>query len=83
MKESSPTSECSFPCTKVLKLIEDRTVEANMGISIPPYKKVDGYRYIHIYVDYPQESFDEASIDLGVMFAFDENGKMRARRYVN
>lgn len=75
--------DCSFPCTKVIKFIEDRKVPANTGISIPPYTKVDGYRYINLFVEYPQESFDEEPVDLGAMFAFDEAGTMHARRYVN
>lgn len=61
----------------------DREVPANMGISLSPYTRIDGYRHINIFVRFTQKDADEPPVDLGVMFAFDKNGTMGTRRYVN
>jgi hypothetical protein len=61
----------------------DKDVPPSVGISIPGYKPVDGYRHINIFVRFNQEKPDEAPVDLGVLFAFDTKGTMSARRYVN
>lgn len=74
---------CSYPCTKVIKFMEEREIAPNIGISIPPYTNIDGYRHINIFVRFSQAEADEPPVDLGVIFAFDRNGKMGARRYVN
>lgn len=74
---------CDRPCTKVLQLLTDREISANTGMSMPPYTKIDGYRYINIFVKFNQEEADEEPVDLGVIFAFDKNGEMGSRRYVN
>lgn len=74
---------CVRPCTDIVKFMTDKEVPANVGISIPPYTNIDGYSYINIFVRFTQEKPDEPPVDLGVMFAFDEKGTMRARRYVN
>ncbi|MBC7777871.1 MAG: hypothetical protein H7246_20730 [Phycisphaerae bacterium] len=75
--------DCSFACSKVVKLIENKSVPANTGISLPPYTNIDGYRFINIFVKFDQEKSTELPVDLGVVFAFDERGEMGARRYVN
>ena len=54
-----------------------------MGISLPPYTGIDGYRYINIFVQFDQTAANEPPVDLGVVFAFDANGSLGARRYVN
>lgn len=74
---------CFFACTKVVKFMTDHEVPANMGISIPPYTEIDGYRYINIFVRFSQKEAVEQPVDLGVIFAFDAMGTMGARRYVN
>jgi len=74
---------CGFPCTTVVKLLTDKEIPANVGISMPPYTEVDGYRHVNIYVRFDQKEFDEEPVDLGVIFAFDGDGEMGARRYVN
>ena len=74
---------CSMPCTKVVKMLTDHEIPANTGISLPPYTEVDGYRHINIFVTFTQEQAGEPPVDLGVVFAFDANGTMGARRYVN
>jgi len=79
----TPSRTCYPPCTKVVKLITDRDVPANTGISLPPYTEVDGYRHINLFVRFSQQRADEPPVDLGVIFAFDANGTMGARRYVN
>ncbi|HEX9667191.1 MAG TPA: hypothetical protein VGA95_11635 [Thermodesulfobacteriota bacterium] len=61
----------------------DEDVPANIGISKPPYKNIDGYRYINIFVRFTQKEADEPPVDLGVIFAFDTGGDMGARRYAN
>ena len=76
-------SKCNPACTKVIKFYTDKEIPANTGISQPPYNSVDGYRYINIFVTFTQETANEQPVDLGVIFAFDEQGTMRARRYVN
>jgi hypothetical protein len=72
-----------MPCTKVVQFMTDREIPANTGISLPPYTEVDGYRHINIFLTFTQEKADEPPVDLGVIFAFDANGTMGARRYVN
>jgi len=61
----------------------DFEVPAGVGISQPPYTKIDGYRYINLFVRFSQTAADEPPVDLGVVFAFDAGGTMGARRYVN
>ena len=74
---------CNPACTKVVKLLTDHEVPPNVGISMPPYTNIDRYRYINIFVRFSQAAADEPPVDLGVIFAFDANGTMGARRYVN
>ena len=74
---------CNRPCTKIVKFLTDHEVPANLGISVPPYTECDGYRYINVFVRFSQEEPGELPVDLGVIFAFEENGEMGARRYVN
>ena len=76
-------SPCDSPCTSVIRFLTDHEMPANVGISIPPYTKVDGYRYLNLFVRFSQETAVEPPVDLGVIFAFDTSGKMGARRYVN
>lgn len=74
---------CNPACSRVIKFMTDHEMSGNIGISIPPYKKIDGYRFINIFVQFSQTEADEAPVDLGVIFAFSANGKLGARRYVN
>ena len=74
---------CDSPCTSVIRFLTDHEMPANVGISIPPYTKVDGYRHLNLFVRFSQETATEPPVDLGVIFAFDTSGKMGARRYVN
>jgi hypothetical protein len=76
-------NECTKPCTKIIKFMTDRKIPANTGISLPPYENVDGYRYINIFVKFSQLQANELPVDLGVIFAFDANGDMGARKYAN
>lgn len=82
-REKQKRHPCSHPCTEVIELLTDHEVPANTGISVPPYTEIDGYRHVNIFVRFTQEEADEPPVDLGVIFAFDENGTMSARRYVN
>jgi len=75
--------DCCYACTKVIKFMTDEDVPANIGISKPPYKNIDGYRYINIFVRFTQSEADEPPVDLGVIFAFNPGGEMGARRYTN
>jgi len=77
------SSACNPACTDVIKFMNDHKVPANTGISLLPYSKVDSYRHINIFVRFTQKEADEPPVDLGVIFAFDKNGTMGARRYVN
>lgn len=74
---------CNPACTKVVKFMTDKEVQPSIGISLPPYTSIDTYRHINIFVRFTQVAADEAPVDLGVMFAFDANGTMGARRYAN
>lgn len=74
---------CVPACTKVVKFMTDHSIAANIGISLPPYTKISGYRHINIFVRFSQEEAAEPPVDLGVIFAFDSKGTMGARRYVN
>ncbi|HWQ20007.1 MAG TPA: hypothetical protein VN455_09545 [Methanotrichaceae archaeon] len=82
--ESGETSrECCGPCTRVVKFMVAYDVPPNAGASVPPYTEVDGYRYINIFVRFSQQAAEEQPVDLGVIFAFDADGTMGARRYIN
>jgi len=83
VKEKGEIRPCTHPCTKVVRFMTDHKLPANIGISLPPYTEVDGYRYVNIFVRFTQNEADEASVDLGVIFAFDGSGEMGARCYVN
>lgn len=74
---------CTKPCTRKIKFMTDREIGPNIGISVGPYKKVDGFCHVNIFVRFDQEEVDDEPIDLGVIFAFDSKGTMGARRYVN
>ena len=74
---------CNSACTKTIKFLTDHELPASVGISLPPYTGVNGYRHINVFVRFAQAASDEAPVDLGVMFAFDANGNMGARRYAN
>lgn len=74
---------CNPACTKVIQLLSDQELPPSVGISLPPYTNIDGYRHLNLFVRFTQETADEAPVDLGVVFAFDARGNMGARRYVN
>jgi len=74
---------CELACTRVVKFMTDHEVPASVGISLPPYAGIDGYRFINIFVQFNQNTASELPVDLGVVFAFDANGGMGARRYVS
>ena len=78
-----PPRECCPPHTTVIKFMTDHDVPPNVGISLPPYRNVDGHRFINFFVQFSQKDPAEKPVDLGFMFAFDANGTMGARRYVN
>jgi hypothetical protein len=77
------TVPCLKACTKIVKFMTDHDLPASTGISLPPYTEIDGYHYINIFVKFTQETAAEEPVNLGVIFAFDSNGTMGARCYVN
>jgi hypothetical protein len=83
MASDAKPGPCNPACTNVLKFMTDHDVPPSVGISLPPYKPIDGYRHINVFVRFSQVASDEAPVDLGVIFAFDANGTMGARRYEN
>ena len=83
MSGKTNVGPCNPACTNIIKFMTDHDVPASVGISLPPYSDINGYRYINIFVKFSQTAADEAPVDLGVIFAFDANGTMGARRYVN
>lgn len=82
-KKTAAPGPCNPACTKVVKFMTDYSVPASVGISLPPYTNIDGYRYVNIFVQFSQLAANEAPVDLGVIFAFDASGTLGARRYVN
>lgn len=74
---------CNPACTHVIRFMTDQEVNPNVGVSLPGYDEIDGYRHINLFVRFNQEKPDEPPVDLGVVFAFDKQGTMGARRYVN
>jgi len=74
---------CAPACTRTIKFMTDHEMSPSVGTSVPGYDEVDGYRYINLFVRFTQETAEEAPVDLGVVFAFDAQGTMGARRYVN
>lgn len=80
---STTPGPCNPACTNTIKFMTDNPLPPSVGISIPPYTDIGGYRYINIFVKFSQVAADEPPVDLGVVFAFDAGGTMGARRYVN
>jgi hypothetical protein len=74
---------CNPACTTIVRFMTDHVLPPSVGISLPPYTSIDGYRHINIFVRFTQAAVDEPPVDLGVIFACDVNGAMGARRYVN
>jgi hypothetical protein len=74
---------CNPACTAVVKFMTDHELPASVGISLPPYTSIDGFRFINLFVRFSQKEAEEPPVDLGVIFAFDANGTMGSRRYVN
>jgi hypothetical protein len=74
---------CIPVCSKVVKFMTDHLLPPGVGVSVPPYTHIDGYRNLTIFVQFSQEAADEPPVELGVMFAFDAHGAMAARHYVN
>jgi hypothetical protein len=74
---------CNPACTSIVKFMTDHEVPPSVGISIPPYTGIDGYRHVNVFVKFTQVAADEPPVDLGVIFAFDAAGTMGARRYAN
>ena len=83
MPSKATQGPCNPACSSIIKFMTDHELPPSVGISIPPYTKVDGYRYINLFVKFSQAAADEPPVDLGVIFAFDANGTMGSRRYVN
>ena len=83
IQKSRGPGPCNPSCTRIVRFMTDHAVPPNIGISLPPYTAVDGFRHINVFVQFSQTASDEAPVDLGVIFAFDKNGKLGARRYVN
>lgn len=81
-KKSQP-GPCNPACTKVIRFMTDQEVPPSVGISLPPYTGIDGYRHLNLFVRFDQKKADEPPVDLGVVFALDARGNMGARRYVN
>ncbi len=82
-KRVSTPGPCNPACTQIIKFMTDHELPPSIGISLPPYTSVNSYRHINIFVKFSQMAADEAAVDLGVIFAFDKDGTMGARRYVN
>ena len=74
---------CSSACTSIVKFLTDHDLPPNVGISVPPYTNIDGYRHLNISVQFTQTASNEPPVDLGVVFAFDAGGALGSRRYVN
>ncbi|MEA2173406.1 MAG: hypothetical protein QOD00_998 [Blastocatellia bacterium] len=74
---------CELACTRIIKFMTDHDLPASVGSSLPPYTGIEGYHHINIFVQFSQKAANELPVDLGVTFAFDANGTMSARRYVN
>ncbi len=68
--------------SKTIAIYDGASIPANTGISTGIYTEVDGYRYVNIAVEFEQRAFDEEPVSLGVVFAYDQNGKWGSRRYV-
>jgi hypothetical protein len=69
--------------TKVIQFMSDCEVPANTGISLPPFTDIDGYRHINLFLQFSQDASNDALLIIGAAFAFDKNGKLRTRRYIN
>jgi hypothetical protein len=82
-KAAIKPERCELACTRVVKFMTDHEVGPNIGISLPPYQAVGGYRFINIFLQFSQQAAGELPVDLGVIFAFDKNGKLGARAYTN
>jgi len=73
---------CNPACSEVFKLWTDREFPPSIGYSTN-WLKVDGYRYINVFVEYSQESAADGCVDLNLSFALDANGKLSANNFLN
>ena len=78
-----PRPTCPDRCADIIQFMTDNEIPANTGISIPPYRSVSGYKFLNVFVQFDQKAANEPPVDLGIIFAFDANGTMGSRRYVN
>ncbi len=69
--------------TRVITFYENYIIPGNIGVSSGKYTKVDGYRYINIFVEFEQQTINENPVSLGVIFAFSPGGKSGSHRYFN
>jgi hypothetical protein len=50
---------CNPACTTIVRFMTDDKLPASVGINLPPYTSIDGYRHINIFVRFTQVAADE------------------------
>lgn len=73
---------CNPACTSVLKFMTAQSIPAGTGLNVGTWRKIDGYRFINVFVDFEQFAPNEAPVDLAVSFAFDTGGTLSAGHVV-
>ncbi len=69
---------CTTACTTVLKFMTAQTIPAQTGINVGTWQKVDGHRFMNVFVDFEQFGPGEDPVDLTMSFAFDAAGTLSA-----
>lgn len=65
---------CNPACSKVIKFMTAQSIPANTGVNVGTWQRIDGYRFINVFVDFEQFGPNEAPVDLTMSFAFDVAG---------
>src|SRR5262249_45118963 len=74
---------CNPACTKIVKFMTDHELPPSVGISLPPYTNIDGYRYINVFVQFDQTAAPQPRVAGGVVSPCAANARGAPRRYVN
>jgi hypothetical protein len=69
---------CNPACASVLKFMTKQTIPAQTGMNVGTWQRVDGHRFMNVFVDFEQSGPNEDPVDLTMSFAFDAAGALSA-----
>lgn len=83
MATASKTDGGKSATSMIIKLLSDQKLAPESGYSAPAFTEARGYAYLNITVEFAQEAATEPPVDVSVMFAFDAEGTMATRHFLN